>query len=153
MAHPLIPAILDLARPIADDLDLEVVQAVFYTNQSPPVLRLDIRSRVGDTGLEDCERMSRSFELALDEANIIPDAYVLEISSPGLSDTLESDRDFLSFKGFPVQVTSRDPNDGTVEQQGTLLSRDADYVYLNKRGRTVRIARNQVLEVKLIEQL
>ncbi|WP_338431576.1 ribosome maturation factor RimP [Synechococcus elongatus] len=153
MAHPLIPAILDLARPIADDLDLEVVQAVFHTNQSPPILRLDIRSRVGDTGLEDCERMSRSFELALDEANIIPDAYVLEISSPGLSDTLESDRDFLSFKGFPVQVTSQEPNDGTTEQQGTLLSRDADYIYLNKRGRTVRIARSLVLEVRLIEQL
>lgn len=153
MAHPLIPAILDLARPIADDLDLEVVHAVFQTNQSPPVLRIDIRSQSGDTGLEDCERMSRNLELALDEADILPDAYVLEISSPGLSDRLESDRDFQSFKGFPVQVTSRDPVDGSCEQQGTLLRRDEDYVYLNKRGRTVRIARSLILEVKLIEQL
>ena len=60
MAHPLIAPILDLATPLAATLGLEVVQAVFQTNQSPPVLRLDVRRSDRDVTLEDCEAMSRA---------------------------------------------------------------------------------------------
>lgn len=55
MAHPLIPKILDIATPIAQTLGLEVVGATFYTNQKPPVLRVNIRNPSQDIGLEDCE--------------------------------------------------------------------------------------------------
>ena len=85
MTHPLVPKILDLATPVAKDLELEVVKVVFHTNQSPPVLRVDIRNPNQDTSLNDCERMSRNLEASLDAASIIPDAYVLEVSSPGIS--------------------------------------------------------------------
>ncbi|MGF1491319.1 MAG: hypothetical protein ACFBSC_02460 [Microcoleaceae cyanobacterium] len=42
MTHPLIPEVIDLAAPVAQSLGLEVVGAVFYNNQSTPVLRDDI---------------------------------------------------------------------------------------------------------------
>ena len=77
MTHPLVPQIIDLAAPVAKDLELEVVKVVFHTNQSPPVLRVDIRNPLTDTSLNDCERMSRNLEASLDAASIIPDAYVL----------------------------------------------------------------------------
>ena len=69
-----------------------VVKVVFHTNQSPPVLRVDIRNPNQDTSLNDCERMSRNLEASLDAASIIPDAYVLEVSSPGISQQLQTDR-------------------------------------------------------------
>ncbi len=62
MTHPLIPQLIDLAAPVAEDLGLEVVGAVFHTNRRPPVLRVDIRNCTGDTSLEDCERMSHALE-------------------------------------------------------------------------------------------
>jgi ribosome maturation factor RimP len=62
MTHPLIPQLLDLAIPIAENIGLEVVGAVFHTDRRPPVLRVDIRNGVGNTGLNDCERMSRALE-------------------------------------------------------------------------------------------
>ena len=105
MTHPLIPDLLHLATPIAENLGLEVVDIVFQTNKRPPVLRVDIRNLAGDTGLEDCEQMSRSLETALDSQEILPGAYVLEISSPGISRQLSSEREFQSFKGFPVIST------------------------------------------------
>jgi ribosome maturation factor RimP len=83
MVHPLIPQVLELAAPVAAELGLEVVEAVFQTNQSPPVLRIAVRSLENeDTGLDDCEKMSQAFEAVLDTSDIIPDAYVLEVSSP-----------------------------------------------------------------------
>ena len=90
MTHPLIPQIIDLATPVAETLGLEVVGAVFHTNQNPPVLRVDIRNLQQDTGLADCERMRIALDAELEAADIIPDAYVLEISSPGISRLLSS---------------------------------------------------------------
>ncbi|MGE5659386.1 MAG: ribosome maturation factor RimP [Actinomycetota bacterium] len=152
MTHPLIPQIIDLATPIAQTLGLEVVGAIFHTNQHPPVLRVDIRNLQQDTGLEDCERMSRALEEQLDAADIIPEAYVLEISSPGLSRLLCSDREFISFKGFPVVVQTSEPYDGVKEWTGQLIRRDETAVYLNRKGRQVTIPRDLITKVLLDEQ-
>ncbi|CAD5962405.1 Ribosome maturation factor RimP [Planktothrix tepida] len=151
MAHPLIPEILDIATPIAQTLGLEVVGATFYTNQKPPVLRVDIRNPSQDTGLDDCERMSRALEEQLETTNIIPDAYVLEISSPGISQFLTSDREFISFKGFPIIVKTSEPYKGQTQQRGKLVRRDETTVYLSQKGRQIAIPRELVTEVLLDE--
>lgn len=152
MTHPLIPQVLDLAAPVAASLGLEVVGAVFQTNQYPPILRVDIRNLQDDTGLDDCEQMSRALEAALDSANLIPDAYVLEVSSPGVSRSLMTDREFISFKGFPVTVTTVEPHDGHKSWTGLLIRRDDEAIYLNRKGRTIAIPRPLVNTVQLVDQ-
>lgn len=151
MAHPLIPQIIDLAAPVAESLNLEVVAAIFHTNQRPPVLRVDIRNPEQDTSLDDCERMSRALESALDAAGIIPDTYVLEVSSPGISRVLTTDREFISFKGFPVIVATSEPHAGQQEWTGQLISRDETALQINQKGRTIVIPRNLVTRVQLNE--
>lgn len=152
MAHPLIPQIIDLAAPVAEDLGLELVGAVFHTNQRPPVLRVDIRNPQQDTGLDDCERMSRALETTLDEADVIPDAYVLEVSSPGVSRQLITDRDFISFKGFAVIVSTSQPNEGQLEWTGQLIRRDDTAVHLNQKGRAIAILRSIITGVQMDER-
>jgi ribosome maturation factor RimP len=151
MAHPLIPKIVDLAAPIAERLGLEVVTAVFHTNQHPPILRVDICNPQGDVGLEDCEQMSRALEAALDETDLIPDTYVLEISSPGISRNLTTDREFASFKGFPVVVMTTEPYEGQQSWTGKLIRRDEEALYLNKKGRAIAIPRHLIDKVQLDE--
>ena len=149
MTHPLIPQLIELATPVAENLDLEVVGAVFHTDRHPPVLRVDIRNRFGDTGLNDCERMSRALEERLDALDIIPDAYVLEISSPGISRQLTTDREFISFKGFSVIVRTSEPYEDHKEWRGKLIGRDETGVYLNQKGRAITIPRHLVTQVQL----
>ncbi|MGJ3248016.1 MAG: ribosome maturation factor RimP [Elainellaceae cyanobacterium] len=149
MTHPLIPQIIDLAAPVAESLGLEIVGAVFHTNQHPPVLRVDIRNPQTDTGLNDCEMMSRALEATLDASDLLPDAYILEISSPGVSSHLASDRDFISFKGFPVIVTTYAPYEGYQSWEGKLIRRDDEAVYLNRKGRAIAIPRHLVSNVLL----
>jgi ribosome maturation factor RimP len=151
MAHPVIPSILELAAPVAESLGLAVVNAVFRTNQSPPVLRLDVRNLTQDTGLEDCAQMSRAFDPVLDESKLIPDAYVLEVSSPGVSRLLESDRDFISFKGFPVSVETDGADGGQKQWHGNLLERDETMVRISLKGRKVKIPRTTIIQVQLAE--
>lgn len=152
MTHPLIPQIIELATPVAAALGLEVVSAVLRTNQHPPVLRVDVRNLEHDTGLDDCEQMSRALEAALDAADLLADAYVLEISSPGIPRSLNTDREFSSFKGFPVEVTTSEPHNGSTVWSGQLLRRDDQSVHLSRKGRSVTIPRYLVSRVQLIDR-
>ena len=150
MTHPLIPQVVELASPIAQGIGLEIVDAVFQTNQSPPVLRVDVRNpSQEDTGLDDCERLSVALTEALDESALIPDAYVLEVSSPGVSDVLTSDRDFAVFKGFPVEVQLSEPHKKKQVWHGSLVGRDEETLSLNLKGRAVSIPRELVRSVQL----
>lgn len=153
MAHPLIPQILELAAPIAESLGLEVVSAVFQTNQSPPVLRVDVRNlHQDDTSLEDCEAMSQALETKLDATELIPDAYILEISSPGISPYLSTERDFTVFKGFMVEVQLTEPYKKRQAWIGQLVRRDADAVHLNLKGRPLKLPREMVKTVQLSDR-
>ncbi|MBP0016484.1 MAG: ribosome maturation factor RimP [Cyanobacteria bacterium SBLK] len=149
MTHPLIPQILELAAPIAQRLNLELAGVVYQTNKNPPILRVDIRNLNGDTSLEDCEGMSRALEERLDATELIANAYVLEISSPGLSRQLTTERDFITFKGFSVLVKTQTPFKKKKEWQGRLQGRDETNIYLNQKGRPIAIPREAIAEVEL----
>jgi ribosome maturation factor RimP len=95
------------------------------------------------------ERMSRALEAALDAAEAIPFAYALEVSSPGTSRELTTDREFSAFGGFAVQVTTTELVDNKTEWQGQLIRRDETAIYLSQKGRTVTIPRAVVGKVSL----
>ncbi len=149
MTHPVIPDILALARPIAEELGLEVVDAVFQTNKRPPVLRVSVRNLQQDTSLNDCEAFSRSFDVPLEESILIAGTYVLEVSSPGISPHLVSERDFIAFKGFEVLVTSQEPHQGQNQWQGSLQGKDGKAVYVSIKGKTVAIPLTAEVTVRL----
>ena len=150
MTHPLVPQVIELASPIASSMGLEVVDAVFQTNQSPPVMRVDVRNpEQEDTSLDDCTKLSEALTEALDESDLIPDSYVLEVSSPGVSDVLTSDRDFEVFKGFPVEVQLSEPHKNKQTWRGSLVGRGDDKLSLNLKGRLVKIPLELVQTVQL----
>ncbi len=150
MTHPLVPQVLDLAAPVASELGLEIVDAVFQTNQSPPVLRINVRNlNQEDTGLDDCAKLSLALNEALDESAMIPDAYVLEVSSPGVSEVLTRDRDFAVFKGFPVEIQLSEVYKKKQLWRGSLVGRDESKISLNLKGRLVGLPRELVQSVQL----
>lgn len=152
MTHPLIPEIINLAKPLAQKLGLEVVDIIFQTNQNPPVLRVDICNTQTDTSLDNCEQMSRLLEETLDNLEIMPNSYVLEISSPGISQQLTTDRDFISFKGFPVIVETHTPYKKETQWRGNLQSKDQKAIYINKKGKLISIPIELVVQVQFDAQ-
>ncbi len=152
MTHPVVPQIIELASDLAKDLELELVDAIFQTNKTPPVLRIDVRNSQGDTSLENCEQMSRLLEEKLDLTEIIPGAYVLEISSPGISRTLTTDREFIAFKGFAVTVKTFAPYKDQKHWQGRLQCRDETAIHINNKGKAIAIPRELIAKVQLDDE-
>lgn len=149
MTHPVVTQIIELASPLAESLQLQLVDAVFQTNKTPPILRIDVRNPQGDTSLENCEQMSRLLEEKLDLTEIIPGAYVLEISSPGISRTLTTDREFVAFKGFAVTIKTFAPYKNHKQWQGRLQYRDETAIHINDKGKAIAIPRELVAKVQL----
>ena len=151
MTHPLIDQLRTLADQQAAAAQLRVVDVQLHSNRIPPSLLIQVcRADGGDVNLDECASFSGVISDLLDSSPLLPEAYVLEISSPGIGEELLDDRDFRSFRGFPVEVRFQDGEGNPISREGLLLERDGQSVSLNLHGRTSRIPRAAVQSVRLI---
>ncbi|MEI7952826.1 MAG: ribosome assembly cofactor RimP [Synechococcaceae cyanobacterium ELA182] len=144
-------ALQNLANGVASDLGLAVKAIRLLSHRLPLTVQVLVQRADGlDVSLDECARFSGPLGEALETSGLLSLAYVLEVSSPGIGEVLASDRDFTSFRGFPVEVLHHAEGSAEQVRQGLLLGRDERMVLLNMRGRTVRIPREEVLVVRLI---
>ena len=93
----------ELLAPIVEKLGIEIYDVEYVKEGSDYYLRAYIDKPEG-VNINDCETVSRAFSDALDAADPIPDAYILEVSSPGLGRTLKKDRHLQKSIGMEVEV-------------------------------------------------
>tara|TARA_B100000405_G_scaffold64419_1_gene44044 strand:+ start:307 stop:774 length:468 start_codon:yes stop_codon:yes gene_type:complete len=150
LPHPLLPDLETLASSVAAAQGFELCGIQLLTHMSPMTLEVQIRHSSGaDVSLDDCAGFSGVLGDALEVSTLLTEAYVLEISSPGIGDQLIEDRDFQTFRGFPVEVTHRDKDNSEQRLDGLLLERSDDELQINIRGRIKRISRDRVIGVRL----
>lgn len=112
-------------RATVEALGFELDEVEYQKEQGNWVLTLYIDAPEGVT-LDDCERVSHAVDPILDEADPIPDAYYLSVSSIGLDRPLRKDRDFARNIGNKLDVKLYAPVNKKKEFLGTLVSFDAD---------------------------
>ena len=115
-------------------------------------IQLQIRTRDGtDVSLNDCVLLNGPISDALENTQLLNQPYVLEISSPGISEVLEKDRDFETFKGFPVEVILNDGKQCTkLKKIGLLHEKSKEHLKLNLKGKISIIPIKSIIQVKLI---
>ena len=150
LPHPLLPEIETLASELATVQGVNVFAVQVHTHTCPMTVEVQIHhANEADVTLDDCARFSSAMGEALDSNALLSEAYVLEISSPGIGEQLKTDRDFLTFRGFPVKVIHRDADTTEHHLDGLLLERNDDVLQINIRGRIKRIPRDDVISVRL----
>ena len=96
------------------------VYDVEYVKEGPNwYLRIYIDKENG-VNIDDCEFVSRKLEKLLDERDFIKQAYILEVSSPGINRRLKQAADFAKYRGHIVDVKLYKPVNGLKEYQGEL---------------------------------
>jgi ribosome maturation factor RimP len=152
LAHPLIPELERLVQAALAATDFELGGVQLLTHRIPLTLQVVAQRRDGrDISLDECAGLSGPLGDAIEATGLLGEAaYVLEVSSPGVSEELHDDRDFHSFRGFPVAVLHRDSQGREVRSEGLLLERNDAELQLNIRGRIKRIPREAVLQVRLV---
>lgn len=109
-----------LVLPIVSENNFELVDIEFLKEASNWYLRVFIDKEGGVT-IDDCELVSRALETKIEKEDFIQQAYILEVSSPGIDRVLKKDFEFEKYKGKTVDIKLFKPIDKQKEFQGELL--------------------------------
>jgi len=100
--------------------------------------------------INDCEAVSRALSDELDRTDFIEDAYILEVSSPGLGRTLKKDKHLQKSIGQAVEIKTYKPLNGSKEFEGILKSFDEKQITIEtEEGKEVLFARNDIALIRL----
>ena len=114
-----------LLTPIAEANGVSIYDVEYVKEGSDYYLRAYIDKPDG-VNISDCENVSRALSDALDREDFIPDAYILEVSSPGLGRTLKKDKHLQASIGEQVELKLFKPIEKCKEFSGILDSFDQD---------------------------
>ena len=109
----------------------------------------DAKTNDDDISLDDCALFNTPASEEIENSNFFNCSYVLEISSQGVSDELTSERDFKTFKGFPVNVELNQKNSKIKFLNGLLYEKSKDYLAINIKGKIKKIPFDEVLKISL----
>ena len=92
-----------LLEPVMEENNFELVDVEYVKEAGNWYLRAYIDKEGGIT-INDCELVNRTLSDIMDKEDFIPDAYILEVSSPGLGRKLKKDKDFRRSIGNDVDI-------------------------------------------------
>ena len=119
-----------LVSPIVEKYGFELVDIEYVKEGGSFYLRAYI-DKPGGITVDDCETVSREFSDKLDEADFIEEAYIMEVSSPGLGRPLKKEKDFKRSIGKEVEIRTYRPIDREKEFYGVLKAYDENSVTID----------------------
>lgn len=139
----------ELVMPIIERFGYELWDVEYVKEGSDYYLRIYADKEGGFT-VDDCEAVSRAIDPLLDEEDFISDAYILEVSSPGLTRKLVKDRDFDRSIGRLIRINLYKAVDGEKSYVGNLKEYDNENLTVEiTADNIVTIPRNNISMVRL----
>lgn len=139
----------EILLPITADCGVEIYDVEYVKEGSDWYLRAYI-DREGGVTIEDCEKVSRAVSEVMDREDFIPEAYILEVSSPGLGRALKKDKHLARSIGEEVEVKTYKPIEKQKEFSGTLKAFDEESISIEtQEGASMKFARSDVALIRL----
>jgi ribosome maturation factor RimP len=141
-----------LLEPTLSHLGYDVY-SIEQTGAGGRTLRVVIDKREGLVSLDDCARVSQIASPLLDQADLIPDSYLLEVSSPGAERDLRNPAEYERFVGRTANVRFR-AGDAEVVVEGKLETVDDAGISIHgRRDLVTRIDWDDVIQGRLVATL
>ncbi len=116
-----------LLLPLMDEFGFELVDVEYVKEGGSWYLRAYIDKEGGIT-VNDCEAVSRRMNDLLDEEDFIDEAYIFEVSSPGLGRPLKKEKDYVRSMGKELEIRTYRAIDRKKEFFGILKTYTEDTV-------------------------
>lgn len=137
-----------LVQPIVNEHHFECVDVEYVKEAGTWFLRVFIDKEGGIT-IDDCELVSRALDVKIDQEDPIEEAYILEVSSPGLDRPLKKPRDYERSIGKDVEIKLYKAVDGVKEVIGVLEGYTDEDVTLNIEGTLLTIIKKDIAIIRL----
>ncbi len=137
-----------LVLPILEANQFELVDVEYVKEGSNWYLRYYI-DKEGGINIQDCELVSRALSEKLDTDDFIDDAYILEVSSPGLGRPLKKEKDFLRSIGKEVEIRTYKSINHEKEFIGVLKSYDQESITIENDNGELTFDKKDVALIRL----
>lgn len=135
----IIEEVRQLAEPMLQAQGFELVDVEYQRERQGWVLRIYI-DRQGGVNIENCAEVNRELGTILDVRDIIPNAYTLEVSSPGLTRPLKKLDDFTRYQGRLVKIKTWQPIGGRGKVfKGRLMGMEGEKIILEVGSEVIAI--------------
>ncbi len=138
----------DIVKPIIEGIGYEYVGTELKSAGGSKELII-YADKEGGIGLDDCEKISRLIEPAIDEKDPIDEAYYLCVSSPGLDRALKEPRDFERSTGKKVDIKLYAARGGKKEFTGVLKGYDESGIKVEINGSNEAFSYQETASVRL----
>lgn len=138
----------EILKPIVERFGVSIYDVEFVKEGSDYYLRAYIDKEGGVT-IDDCENVSRALSDEIDKDDYISEAYILEVSSPGLGRTLKKERHFINSMGEEVEVKTYKPIGKDKEFVGILKSYDNGTIVVEVGGEDMTFTKDMLANVRL----
>lgn len=115
-----------IVAPSLEAMGYDLVRVLLQGNRRRTLQIMAERRDGVAMSVDDCAAISRSVSALLDVEDPIPDAYMLEVSSPGLDRPLTRPQDYERFAGCEANIETARPLDGRKRFRGKLLGLDGE---------------------------
>ena len=141
----------ELATPLADELGVDLVDVEVKGQTGSRVLKLiaDAFHPGEELDIDQIAKLSRQVGDALDETDLVPGAYTLEVSSPGATRPLVRQRDFARNVGREVRVHLRE-GVSPGEVRGKIVAADDEVITVTNRDGEHRVPLGDVDHGKVV---
>lgn len=137
-----------VADPIISDEGMELVDVEYRRESRGWVLRLYIDKEKGVT-LDDCTRINQEVGRSLDVEDFIQAPYTLEVSSPGLTRPLKTEKDFIKYRNSLIKVKTLDAIQNRRQFKGRLLEVSESQIEIEAEGGIFQIPLSNVAKANL----
>jgi len=141
-----------IGEKVVSAMDVELWDVEFVKEAGEFYLRYYI-DKDGGVTIEDCEKVSRAISDLLDREDPIEEAYILEVSSPGIFRTLKKDKDFEKNIGEWVLLKFFAAYEGQKELRCILKGFNAEAFEVEADGQIKQIPRDKVAKASLDPEL
>ncbi len=138
----------EMLMPLMEEHSFELVDVEYVKEAGNWYLRAYIDKK-GGINIDDCELISRALSDMLDEQDFIEEAYILEVSSPGLGRPLKKDKDLQRSIGEEVEVRTYRAIEKQKEFTGVLKRFDEDSVTIEVEEKEMSFARKDIALIRL----
>ena len=138
----------EILIPIVADAGVEIYDVEYVKEGSDWYLRVYIDKPEG-VNINDCEVVNRALSAKMDELDFIDDAYILEVSSPGLGRALKKERHFENSIGQEVEVKTYKAIDKEKQFVGILQYYEDGVITIETEKKEMKFEKADVASVRL----
>ena len=140
-----------LVEPVLQGMGYELVRVHYGSGSGRPTLQIMAeRTDRQPMTVDDCAEISRNLSAILDVEDPLDDAYLLEVSSPGIDRPLVRPQDYERFAGFEARVELTRPIEGRRRFRGRIGELADGTVRIIESAGEYRLPLEQIDKAKLL---